>query len=553
MGKTISIGIQDFEKIVEQDCFYVDKTDFIKEWWENGDDVTLITRPRRFGKTLTMSMIEKFFSAECGGRSDLFSGFKIWREQKYRDMQGTYPVIFLSFANIKGNTYKGIRASIIQLLLSVYADFPYLYEGRSLNIFEKEFISSMNAKMDDSIAIASLNYLSRLLSRYYNKKVIILLDEYDAPMQEAYMNGCWEELSSFMRGLFNATFKSNRFLARAVITGITRVSKESIFFDLNNLVVVTSASDKYAASFGFTEKEVYDSLKQYGMADRFEEVKEWYDGFTFGNQGSIYNPWSIINYLEEKKFKPYWVNTSSNALVSTLIKNGSQRIKQDMELLLRGEAFKVLIDEEISFSQLECKKNAVWSLLLASGYLKVVSVDDYFREYELALTNKEVYDTFATLIHDWFDTSENQYNEFIRALLQNDVGKLNRNLSGLVEETISFFDKGSSFGNPENFYHGLVLGLIVDLKDKYVIRSNRESGYGRYDVLIESKEGGFSYILEFKVASSEEKLQKAAESALWQIKEKRYDTELLSRGIPKDKILYYGIAFKGKKVFAASD
>lgn len=553
MNKPVALGIQDFEEIIRQDCFYIDKTSFIKEWWENRDVATLITRPRRFGKTLTMSMVEKFFSVKYEGRGELFSDFSIWKEQKYRELQGTYPVIFLSFANIKSDSFEGICKQIISVITDEYERFScILLNNEALPSEEKEVYKKKMYGLKDLDIFDSIRYLSRMLHHYYNKNVIILLDEYDTPMQEAYVNGYWEKLSLLMGSFFGTTFKTNRYLARAIITGITRISKESIFSDLNNLEVVTSTSEKYAASFGFTEEEVYGSLKQYGLEDQFPEVKEWYDGFTFGSNCNIYNPWSITNFLDKKKFNTYWANTSSNTLVSMLIKDSDQEVKHDMERLLQGKILRAAIDEEIVFCQLSYDENAIWSLLLASGYLKVISVDNICKEYQLALANKEVYHTFHGLIQRWFAGRRKNYNEFIKALLSNDIDKFNNNLSKLVEETISYFDKGNK-ENLESFYHGLVLGIVAELRDKFVIRSNRESGYGRYDVLIESKTRERSYILEFKVASSGETLQMAAKKAIEQIWEKKYDTELLSRGIPTGQIVHYGVAFKGKKVLAISD
>ena len=365
--KVVAIGKQAFDSVIENDCFYIDKTSFIKEWWENKDDVTLITRPRRFGKTLNMSMLECFFSNKYKDRGDLFEGLDIWKDEKYRKLQGTYPLIFLSFAKIKQNTYEGAVKQIKNELINLYNAFDYIMKSDLYNENEKLQYKSIRVGMDDETAQEALNNLSNYLSRYYGKKVIILLDEYDTPMQEAYVNGYWEKLVGFTRSLFNATFKTNPYLERAIMTGITRVSKESIFSDLNNLEIVTTLSTKYETSFGFTEEEVFNALDEQGLPDEKSDVKKWYDGFIFGKQKDIYNPWSIINFLDKKEYNTYWADSSSNGLINNLVKKGSPCIKMMMETLLKEETIDVLINEQIVFSELDYSEDAVWSLMLTSG------------------------------------------------------------------------------------------------------------------------------------------------------------------------------------------
>ena len=559
MGRKIALGIQQFDTLRENNYFYIDKTDFIREWWESGDAVTLITRPRRFGKTLNMSMLEQFFSVKYADYKHLFQELDIWKEEKYRTLQGTYPVISLSFANVKEKDYKMARKKICQLLTKLYADHSYLLESGLLYETDVAFFKRVSEDMDDSDASLALYQLSDYLCRYYGKKVIILLDEYDTPMQEAYVNGYWEELVGFSRSMFNAAF--NPWLERAMMTGITRVSKESIFSDLNNLKVVTTTSDEYATSFGFTEKEVFEALEECHLSEEREQVKHWYDGFMFGTHSDIYNPWSILNFLDTRRYTTYWANTSSNSMIGKLLREGNRQIKEKFERLLCGESIKSPIDEQIVYNQLDGNERAVWSLLLASGYLKVLSYEQYSEipegnqpQYELSITNLEVKLMFRNMIGQWFSAAESDYNDFVKALLLGDVDAMNEYMNRVALLTFSSFDTGkhpSGKSEPERFYHGFVLGLMVNLQNRYYITSNRESGFGRYDIMLEPKnETDDAIIIEFKVYNSrrEQSLQDTVQHALEQIKEKKYETELLDRGISKKRIRRYGFAFCGKEV-----
>ena len=562
MAKVISIGNQSFESIRKDNCFYIDKTSFIKEWWENKDNVTLITRPRRFGKTLNMSMLECFFSNKYKDRGDLFEGLEIWNNEKYRKLQGTYPVIFLSFAGIKQVKYNETVIKIKDELIRIYNEYDYIMKSGIYNANEKMQYQSVCVGMSDTVAQEALKNLSNYLSRYYGKKVIILLDEYDTPMQEAYVNGYWEELVGFTRSLFNSTFKTNPYLERAIMTGITRVSKESIFSDLNNLKVITVTSDEYSKCFGFTEDEVFAALEEQGLSSEKEKVKLWYDGFTFGESRDIYNPWSIINFLDEKKYKTYWADSSSNGLINSLVQKGSPYIKTMLETLISGKNIKVPIDEQIVFSELDYSEDAVWSLMLASGYLKVISSSELTGDrkkavvYQLALTNYEIRLMFEDMILRWLSPVKRETNEFVKALINGDVDGMNIYMNKVTVKTISYFDTGNSPSDeePERFFHGFVLGLMVDQSDNYIITSNRESGFGRYDIMLEPKDKNNAHypgiIIEFKVINprKESTLEETVEAALKQIEEKNYNAELIRRGVKPENIHYYGFAFKGKTV-----
>ena len=530
--------------------------------WESGDDVTLINRPRRFGKTLNMSMLEMFFSVDYADRGDLFEGLSIWEKEEYRNIQGTYPVISLSFARVKETNYEDTRNKICEIIRNLFIAHSYLKDSAVMTDADKAFFDRiLSVEVRNTDITSSLYQLSDYLYRYYGKRVIILLDEYDTPMQEAYVDGYWDELAAFTRNLFNSTFKTNPWLERGIMTGITRVSKESIFSDLNNLKVVTTTSNEYATAFGFTENEVFDALEEFGLSGEKMKVKYWYDGFIFGDYKDIYNPWSILNLLDTRQFTTYWANTSTNSLVGKLIREGSRRVKECFEALLKGESIFSPIDEQIVYNQLDDNEDAIWSLLLASGYLKVLSHEsegdvELWEEadYELTLTNYEVERMFKKMVRGWFAEVKGDYNDFVKSLLSNDIKAMNAYMNRVALSTFSYFDTGKrpSLDQPERFYHGFVLGLIVDLQDRYIITSNRESGLGRYDVMLEPKkpQEDDAIILEFKVYDEEDEadLKATVKSALVQIEEKQYAAQLIARGIPKERIISYGFAFEGKKV-----
>ena len=587
---TVGIGKQNYESLIMSDCFYVDKTYFIKQWWESQDDVTLITRPRRFGKTLNMSMLNCFFSNKYMNRADLFEKFEIWTDEKYRKLQGTYPVINLSFADVKDDNFKNAKNSIISVISDVYRTHSYLIETDEITDAEKGVFKALDAysnntninkEISEDVICRAIKKLSFLLERYYGKKVLIFLDEYDTPLQEAYLGGYWDEMVGFMRVFFNATFKTNPYLDRAIMTGITTaeysavrkfakqtsngsalaetISKESMFSDLNNLRIVSTTSNMYETCFGFTEDEVFKALDEVGISDRKEDVKQWYDGFSFGKSKDIYNPWSITNFIDERKLKTYWVDTSSNELAGKLIQSASPEVKKSMEKLLNGESITVDIDEQIVFNQLDYDENAIWSLFLASGYLKVENADncEISGKYELSLTNLEVRIMFQKLISGWFKTIRNTSDEFVIALIKGDIKAMNYFMNKIALATFSYFDVGnkpSEYIEPERFYHGFVLGIMVGERENYIIKSNRESGFGRYDIMMVPKDIKNkklpAIVIEFKVYDSEDEkqLKDTVKAAHRQIEEKRYDDEIIQLGIEKDRIKHYGFAFEGKKV-----
>ena len=541
MERKVAIGIQSFDKLREENYFYVDKTSFIKEWWERGDSVTLIMRPYCFGKTLNLSMLETFFSIKYANRGDLFEGLSIWQEEKYRNIQGTYPVIHLTLASIKEREFQQARYHMIYLIEELYSKYNFIFESEALKETNKNFVKRISFEMNDAEITFAIHKLCGYLYQYYGKKVIILLDAFDIPMKEAYRQGYWDEWVSFTRSMFHSMFKTNPYLERGIMVGITSISQESIFSDLNNVKFVTTTSNEYATSFGFTEEEVLTSLEEYDLGEEKERVKQWYGGFSFGTYKNIYNPLCILKFLRERMYKTYWADVNSNGLIDKIIREGNSDIKSVFEDLLKGNVIRCEINERFIYKQLDMDQDAIWSFLLARGYLKVLSyeridlIGDREVLYDVALTNKEVQSMFFDMVQKWFGRTSGNYHNFIRALLRNDIEEMNAYMNRIARDLSSYFgmEKGSSRAEPERFYHGFVLGLLTELVEDYVLTSNRESGYGRYDVMLEPKDKSKkAFILEFKIHEPEEEssLQETVAVALKQIEEMKYESDLITRG-----------------------
>lgn len=558
----VSIGAQDFAQLIESGSFYIDRTSFLREWFLGMDIVTLITRPRRFGKTLTLSMVDRFFSDRYGTDAGLFQELDISEYPDMMALKGTFPVVNATFADVKESDYEGFLRKCSSIVRRLFRRNSYLEKSPRVSEVNKRYMAGViEERFDDSgdiiplsesVMTDALQRLMQIMEEDSGKKVLFLLDEYDTPLQEAWIHDYWDEAASFFRRLFNAALKTNDALARALLTGITRVAKESIFSDLNNLAVYTVSSEKYAEVFGFTEKEVMSSLAARGLSGEAENIRKWYDGFTFGTKKDIYNPWSVTSFLNYKIYKPYWANSSSNQLVSSLIWNGNTGLSHEVRELLDGGTIKARIDDEIVFSQLGRKKDSVWSLLLAAGYVKTESAAG--EDYTLSLTNYEVMKFFEDMAEGWFERDDGNYGYFLRYLLAGDEENVENYLRELLVNTVSSFDGGllPSSRDPEKFYHGLVLGMVVTLRGRYAVRSNRESGFGRYDIALKPLHGDEdpAILIECKLfdQKKEKKLEETAERALLQIREKQYDAELTDEGIEAARTYLYGFAFSGKEV-----
>lgn len=562
LDANVGLGYQNFLDFVCGKRFYVDKTHFIPEWLASDARITLITRPRRFGKSMLLSTVRTFFDPMYADHPEYFEKLRVWKDADSRSLFGTIPVILVSFGSCKGNDFAQAMRGVTLGLYNMYIQHEYLRESPKLSEEEKaeyrRIVASFSEQRTEYVEV-SVQKLCELLYKHYGVFPIILMDEYDTPLLEAYTDGYWDETINTFRQLFHTTFKENDFFYRAIITGGTRISKNSLFSDLNNLEVDTVTCDAYSDCFGFTEQEVMDAFKCQDI-DTIRDVKAMYDGFTIGRHQAIYNPWSICNYMRQRELIGYWVNTSSNKLVGDIIRRHPVESKYEIERLMAGEKVHKRINEGITFQYLEGDENSLWSLLLAVGYIKaeniVRSVEGI--ECDVSVTNREVMAMFKTEILGMFHNGWSAYGRFAEALLAHKMELMNEYLQTITYTSISYFDvaDGPKERTPENFYHGLVLGLIVSLRDRYRIVSNRESGRGRYDIaMYPLQENTDAFIMEFKVQDrkKETDLEQTAKNALQQIVDKNYEADLLAAGVPEERIYKLGFAFAGKDVLVVSN
>lgn len=561
LGENVGVGYQYFTEIKENNLFYIDKTYFITEWLHRSAKISLITRPRRFGKTLLLSTVRTFLDPHYAEHPEYFEDLKVWQDPLCRMKFGQIPVISVSFGSCKGIDYAHSMRGMLNSLKAMYSSQDDLLTSERLEEDDRNEFKEIREALfrgEETVVENSIPILCRLVYKHYGIKPVILLDEYDTPLLEAYVGGYWEEMIASCRGLFHNTFKENEWFERAIITGVTKISRNSLFSDLNNIETYTITDEEYSDCFGFTEKEVEDALKCQNM-DCFQEVKAMYDGFIFGNHRDIYNPWSICNFLDRGKLISYWINTSSNKIIGDIIRRHPVRSKFEIERLMAGEVVHKKINENITFQYMDGDENSLWSLLLAVGYIKADNVEKYeeYTECDVSVTNQEVMSMFRNEILGMFDNGNLYYNEFIRALLAHNTEEMEDILLDITYSSMSYFDTGtSSKRNPENFFHGLVLGLIVSLKDRYRIISNRESGRGRYDIaLYPTRPEENAFIMEFKVFDErkEKDLAQTAANALRQIEEKQYEADMIAAGIPGERICKLGFAFEGKEVMVVKE
>jgi hypothetical protein len=558
----LPIGYDNFGDLIDRGLTFVDKSLLIKEFLDDkGTQVILITRPRRFGKTINLSMLHHFFAANVYGKptKELFAGLKIMQQSsQYLQHQGNYPVVALSFKDVKDGEFKSAYSNLARLLSRTYKEHISVLESPKLTSEQKySFEAILKGKADESQVRSSLLDLTDCLYQHYGKKAILLIDEYDTPIQSGYAHDYYDKVIEVMRHLFSASLKSNPYLYRAVLTGILRIARESLFSGLNNLKVYSVLNRKYSEYFGFTEAEVNSLFSQTSLKNDPEQIKEWYNGYKMGGT-VIYNPWSIVNCIQEQgTLKPYWVNTSDNKLVKDLLIQSSTKFKHEFELLLEGKVVKKFIDENFVFPELKASEEAIWSLLLMTGYLKVVSSEETLQGTlcQLEIPNQEIRNLYRKIIELWLSNGKGieWYNEFLNHLLTGNVKGFEDSLSNIMLQTISVHDLARE---PEAFYQGLMIGLTASLdKRDYEKKSNRESGYGRYDIVIIPRDiNKLAIILELKSVKAPKKgenlkllLQQEAKEALIQIDKNAYSSELKQRGIKN--VLKMGLAFCGKDFY----
>ena len=547
----IGIGISDFKMLRLRKNYYIDKTMYIKHMIDNQAGVILVTRPRRFGKTLNMSMLKYYFDNTAKDSKEIFEGLKIMEQgEEYTSKLGYYPVIYLTLKDVQDTNYHNMLLDMKTAMMNMYQAHRYLLDSDKVYPEEKEkILDILYAREDENALKASVIELSKYLSRHYGKQVILLIDEYDVPLQNVYVEGYYDEAVKFFKTFYGTTFKDNPYLEKTVLTGVSRVAKESIFSGANNFDVYTILDNEFSEDFGITEEEMDKVIEDFNIKDEKEEIKKWYDGYTIGNKTGIYNPWSILNYLTKKQLIPYWVNTSSNDLIKLVLKN-SVTVKERIETLLRDEEIEVPINLETIIVGIENDEDNIWGLMLQTGYLKITEVVDLaVHIYKVKIPNYEINILFQQIVHEWFRNKVpgNDLRTILKDLVTLDFENFEYKFKRLVKEMFSFMDVGED--TAENFYHAFVLGMLVGLKDTYYVNSNRESGLGRYDIMLEPKDkNGNSFIMEFKLYSEdkEESIEEIIETAKKQIEEKGYETNLKERGFTNiTKIVF---AFKGKEV-----
>ena len=547
----IGIGISDFKFLRIRDNYYIDKTMYIKDIIDNQSGVILVTRPRRFGKTLNMSMLKYYFDCTQKDSKELFKGLKIMsQEEQYTSKLGYYPVIYITLKDVQDRSFENMLLNLKSAMIDMYQEHRYLLDSDKIYPEEKQTITDILFARENEVSLRnSIRELSKYLYRYYEKPVMLLIDEYDVPLQNAYVEGYYEEAVKFFKIFYGTTFKDNPYLEKTVLTGVSRVAKESIFSGANNFKVFTVLDDEFSDDFGITEEEMDKVIKDFNIQDKKEDIKEWYDGYTIGHTNGIYNPWSILNYLTDKKLMPYWVNTSSNDLIKLVLKNSST-IKEKIERLLRDETIEVPINLETVIVGIENNEDNIWGLMLGTGYLKVEETVDLARGiYKVKLPNREIKELFRGIVEGWFRNKVigNDLNSILKDLITLNLREFEKKFDVLVREMFSYMDVGEN--TAENFYHAFVLGMLVGLKDTYYVNSNRESGYGRYDIMLEPKDkNGNSFIMEFKVLENKEEktIEDTIKNAKKQIEEKRYEENLKERGFKNITKMVY--AFKGKEV-----
>ena len=547
----IGIGISDFKMLRRKDLYFIDKSLFIKDIIDDKSGVTLITRPRRFGKTLNMSMLRYYFDCEVKDSKELFEGLKIMNQgEEYTSKQGAYPCIYITLKDVTGRNYEEMMTFFKTQLLEIFMDHSNLLKSEKLSDFEKEIMTPiLYVKEDDAQARDALKMLSKLLYKEYDSPVMLFVDEYDVPLQHAYVNGYYDEAVNFFKAFYGTTFKDNPYLEKTILTGVSRVAKESIFSGANNFKVFTVLDNEFSEDFGITQEEMKKIIEDFDIHDDEQKIKEWYDGYRIGNTEGIYNPWSILNYLTDRKLVPYWVNTSSNDIIKLILKR-STTVKARIERLLKGEEIEVPVNLETVIVGIENKDDNIWGLLLGTGYLKITEVVDLAMGiYKVVIPNFEIKLLFMQIINDWFKDKVigNDLNSILKDLVTLKLDEFEKKFRILVKEMFSYMDVGEN--TAENFYHAFVLGMLVGLRDSYYVNSNRESGIGRYDIMLEPKDKNEnSFIMEFKVLedTEEKTIEETVENAKKQIEEKGYEQNLRERGFTNITKMVF--AFKGKEV-----